>query len=978
MTDLLYSSPGHDIDDELMYGSGNAQLPIGNDGTVASSNKDNAATHLSGTTTSGQAPVGAANAEDDASTASIKSGVIGYRQQDTRLTSEPANTGSGVESSTDPAASSAAPRSHDYPTEMGSRVDPNLSKPRDDQPMAAGQTGTYGSDPATMSAHNPQTISQNPSNTTNPSAVGVAVTSPEKRGLSGGKTTAEPFDGPKGTSQPLHGPKGTEEPFAGPKGTSEPLMEDGKHQNKVGGVMSAIGLGHKDKADKHDTAHQKEASHSGVATSPTTGDHAKARTEEEEHKEKKGILGALGLGSHKKHHEDKHEHPASESSKTTHDSRVAPATAATSQPSRTTGAATTGPTSLTGATTGPPSATPASALADRSAESHTGRDTAIGGAAVPGVGAVGGHEFSKHQAEREEEDRITKEKRPEKVDKHLRKAAEHEEKAHEKAMSHDEKGAEKEHKQVEKEELKHEKEVRIAIANEAAKKEKEHQKALHKAEKKHEKEEHAAEKEHEKAAKKAEKEHEKDEMAAERDHQKALEAEAKREREHRTVVATKEEARREDKHQQVHESEGVKHHKEAVFDETASDQGEKKHHGLLGLFHRRKDSKGNDVGDDHAHHDKAAKEELKREKEHKIAIAKEAERKEKEHEKAMAKHGKEHEKVHKSPAVKHEKEAAYQEPGSEHKEKKHHGILGLFHRRKDSKGNDIEHDENDRTGVKAVKDVGPTSVATMVEHENGKHREENKLHKDPPAGSGYTGDSATPAYADYPVKEDNHPGAKTVTGGFTAPDPEHDQNKYVGVAGGRPAGVGAHEDGRHHEQRGVARDHPHGVGYRGDSATPAYTDYPVREKDRLGAQPIVGAQPVPGRQPVAVAPAVAGAQSGVGAQPGTGVQSGLGSQSGLGPQTATGAQSIPAEQPIAGGYTTLDPAFGSNKPVEPASSTPVGTAASVMDRPRGVYDIVTVPVTSDDPSQETGEVRITAPDGSRSTVIPGAFPEDKI
>ncbi|ERF72594.1 hypothetical protein EPUS_02876 [Endocarpon pusillum Z07020] len=193
-------------------------------------------------------------------------------------------------------------------------------------------------------------------------------------------------------------------------------------------------------------------------------------------------------------------------------------------------------------------------------------------------------------------------------------------------------------------------------------------------------------------------------------------------------------------------------------------------------------------------HEKAVhREEKKAEKEHEKLVKKE----EKEHEKALKKEEKEHQKEHEA-AIKleekkqkeHEKELARQQKeaekqrDSDEKEKKHGGLLGLFRRRKDSKGNDVE-DEDDHTAVKTS-----TSATDEDSHEHGKrhifglphHEVKHKLHKDPPPGL-YSGDSTTPAYADYAVKENNHPGAQTVTGGYTAPDPEHDRNRYSETAG---------------------------------------------------------------------------------------------------------------------------------------------------------------------------------------------------
>ncbi len=235
-------------------------------------------------------------------------------------------------------------------------------------------------------------------------------------------------------------------------------------------------------------------------------------------------------------------------------------------------------------------------------------------------------------------------------------------------------------------------------------------------------------------------------------------------------------------------------------------------------------------------HEKALhKEEKKAEKEHEKAVHKEEKKAEKEHEKLVKKEEKEHQKEHEA-AIKleekkqkeHEKELARQQKeaekqrDSEEKEKKHGGLLGLFRRRKDSKGNDVE-EEDDHTGVK-------TSPRATDEdsHEHGKrhifglphHEVKNKLHKDPPPGL-YSGDPATPAYADYAVKENNHPGAQTVTGGYTAPDPEHDRNKYPGAVG---PGSGYDASGTNtlpDRSRGTYGDLPEGYASQvtGDTAT---------------------------------------------------------------------------------------------------------------------------------------------------------------
>ena len=253
---------------------------------------------------------------------------------------------------------------------------------------------------------------------------------------------------------------------------------------------------------------------------------------------------------------------------------------------------------------------------------------------------------------------------------------------------------------------------------------------------------------------------------------------------HKAEIEAQQRVEAEKAHQKALEESRKAAEKEQRAHEKALAKEEKEHEKALQKEEKKAEKE----------HEKAVhKEEKKVEKEHEKLVKKE----EREHEKAIQKEEKEHQKEHEA-AIKleekkqkeHEKELARQQKeaekqrDSEEKEKKHGGLLGLFRRRKDSKGNDVE-DEDDHTGVKTS-----TSATDEDSHEYGKrhifglphHEVKHKLHKDPPPGL-YSGDSATPAYADYAIKENNHPGAQTVTGGYTTPDPEHDRNKYPGAAG---------------------------------------------------------------------------------------------------------------------------------------------------------------------------------------------------
>lgn len=188
------------------------------------------------------------------------------------------------------------------------------------------------------------------------------------------------------------------------------------------------------------------------------------------------------------------------------------------------------------------------------------------------------------------------------------------------------------------------------------------------------------------------------------------------------------------------------------------------------------------------------KEEKAAEKEHIKAVKHQEKAAEKEQERAI----KHEEKLEKE----HEKELAKQEKlqSADEKDNKKHSLFGLFKRRRDSRGNEIDSDDH------------PSSTTPVIPsgHESGKHlhadptqhHEMNKLHKDPPPqvleklqnqlqhqsqnqSSKGNGDETMPgpAYTDYPVREDGHPGARTVAGGSTV------QQQEDGSMINRPRGV---------------------------------------------------------------------------------------------------------------------------------------------------------------------------------------------
>jgi hypothetical protein len=177
-------------------------------------------------------------------------------------------------------------------------------------------------------------------------------------------------------------------------------------------------------------------------------------------------------------------------------------------------------------------------------------------------------------------------------------------------------------------------------------------------------------------------------------------------------------------------------------------------------------------------HEKAKhKEEKKAEKEHEKAIKKE----EKEHEKAVKEEEKEHERDH-MMAVKmeekkekeHEKELAKQErqeekqSSFEERAKKKHGLLGLFHRKRDSQDNEAEQGEDD-----------------------------------PYSGFKTTG------------------GTETADAAAATANQEHEKRHILGLP--------------HHEVKNkLHKDPPPGL-YSGDPATPAHADYPVQQNEHRDA-----------------------------------------------------------------------------------------------------------------------------------------------
>ena len=249
-------------------------------------------------------------------------------------------------------------------------------------------------------------------------------------------------------------------------------------------------------------------------------------------------------------------------------------------------------------------------------------------------------------------------------------------------------------------------------AERASKQDAEHAKALEKEEEKKAK---ALEKEEEKKAKTLEKEHKKEEKAIAAEHKKedkALAQQQKEEAKHEKAVA---------KEQKEHEKETKELEKQHKQEEKALAKEEKenaKHEKELAAAAAAAEKEYADHDEEPADRTNSKKEDKRHEKLH-AALERAERREEKQFEKAQ----KEHEK----------------ENADAHGEKKHKGILGLFHRDKKSSKEAEEEDLENRghssfglTGAKpAEAGVVAPSAYEMTEHEKQQHEkhERNRLHK---------------------------------------------------------------------------------------------------------------------------------------------------------------------------------------------------------------------------------------------------------
>jgi hypothetical protein len=928
-----------------MYGTGPAgktKPTTESPGNVAGQGSDSATplteggtTHTPGTATSGLAPSAQSQAKDDASTASIRSGVLGTSPGESRLTSETANTTSGVEPSKDSVSNPPGAQSRDFAARADPRADSNYTRERDEKSAPVNQTSTYSSytsgaanntsrgvdrehnDPATYQRHeNSAPLNQTSTYSSNPRLTDDSTShtvdreykdpgpqadphstrsSDEDRAPigqtdkyssyvpTGGHSTSRPVDReyndpttyqqpdtmntgrevgvgsgaagaaaghawagnrdnnanapeqdfsgaggiatgegshfgsrkgmpgeyPRGESdnpyasthldprvdphanpstggnasttgaavtssidpggrsgdyesskdnRGLSGAKTTAEPFDGPKGTSEPLRGQDQYDTRTGATMGAVGLGgYALNTKSHDPVPQSDVTHSGVGSStpaasgtkPTHTPDTGTRTSDTTTHEDDSHKHRKGgiLGALGLKGHGAKKHAEEKPERPNAGSRRE-SIPTTAYPPGTTLGDERYPTGPVGGST----ATPSGAQDGRVAPStrNFSQPSTTPGATYTQPSTDHGTTTGPATAT------PVSIARDQPEESHFGRNAAIGGAAAAGAGAIG--GHEFSKHQAEKEE-------QDRLENDRA-----HQKAVEESRKAAEKEQKAHDKAIAKEEKKAEKEHEKAVHKEEKEHEKAVKKEEKKaEKEHEKAVKKEEKA-------------AEKEHEKALKRE------EKEHH-------------------------QAVLAEEKKEKEHEKEIA----RQEKEQEKEIARQEKDHEKEIARQEKEQEKEIAKQEKepekrrDSQDKEKKHGGLLGLFKRRRDSKGNEVEDEEHDYTDSQTATGVGAAGAVGVGAHEAKKHHEMNKLHKDPPPGLGYSGHPANPAYADYAVKENDHPGAQTVAGGHTAPAPEHDMHK-------------------------THKDTPPGVGQRDDLATPAYADYPVPDTDHHRAQ----------------------------------------------------------------------------------------------------------------------------------------------
>lgn len=173
--------------------------------------------------------------------------------------------------------------------------------------------------------------------------------------------------------------------------------------------------------------------------------------------------------------------------------------------------------------------------------------------------------------------------------------------------------------------------------------------------------------------------------------------------------------------------------------------------------------------------EKAEEERLKEQE----AQHKQMEKDQKAHEKEIAKEQKAHDKAIAKEEKAHEKAMAKEEKKHEKDEGKKGGLLGFLHRNREDKEEKKLEREDDHTGTKTAAGVGAVGAAGAAGYEADKHHDEherNRLHKDPPAGYGQTSTAST-----------NDPMAGTGR--------DHHYGRDAGLAGA--GGVGAYETDKH-------------------------------------------------------------------------------------------------------------------------------------------------------------------------------------
>lgn len=214
------SSPGHDVDDELMYGSGSTKKTKETSSEIDAqkarstpSGAEGTATQSSTAPASGLASSMPSKVQHNASTTSIRSGVLGSDHQDSKMTSGIPNTRSAADPSNNPTSYPTGAHPKDFAAQGSSQASSAFDRSRDEAVAVPGQTTMSSSYPrgptntsneprSHPSAAHPTDLAIRSHPQANPGLAG----SRNERGIVGGQTNvpgAQPSAGLGNTSRAL-------------------------------------------------------------------------------------------------------------------------------------------------------------------------------------------------------------------------------------------------------------------------------------------------------------------------------------------------------------------------------------------------------------------------------------------------------------------------------------------------------------------------------------------------------------------------------------------------------------------------------------------------------------------------------------------------------------------------------------------------------------------------------------------------------